>query len=846
MSFGRHTGIDVDTRRTDPARRRAPAAARFRPPSRAESAIVFLIGALLMYWLQTGTGGLLGDELGIPENDAGYHVRMSAMIPEHGLLRTFPWLQFTWFRASGDEFVSHHYGFHLLLLPFVLLSQALTGEAMSGGRWGITCCFGVMLAVLNALLAAGGIRRRWLWLALFLLMPSQFFLRHGFIRAICPSLTCILLIVLLVVRNRPFAAGCAVLAFTHLYLGGVTFTPVMIAFLVLSWLVGSGQAERFPWRTVACLCGGLLLGIVSYPYFGGMFEFLYVQVLGSGLTPDIPVGQEWKPYEGVWWFAAEHGGVLMTLLVGAIVLRMRAGPRLSMHEAWILLLNFGALALTLKARRFIEYWPALGFISAAWLLSPLIAQAEARVRRGWLRLRRERVLVASAARWILPPVAAGLCGWAWFEVFARGRAGTVEPATLTESHGALFGLAVGFAVLAVLDLGRRVHGAARWIAAGVCGVGAAGLVLAAVTGFAGPSLADVRNELRCPYDLPAIREMMQYIRTNSAPGEIIFTDDWDTFPIFFYHNTHNYFIVGLDPKFTHARRPDLWERYVAITNARTPATRSVRMKGADGKSRLEKIDISLSDIREHFRASWVICDRDHRALAGALHRDRQFASLVFPSTDLSVAQRAPYMVFRIHAEDAPPPPANGEGERTQGAHGESIRLGDLPPTRAEQGWGELRRNRSVAGGPLRIGGQTHAHGIGSHAPLRIEYAIPPGMAWFEAVIGVDGWQRGCGSVRVRIEVDGEERFASETLTSGGAAVTVRIPVAGAERLILRADDGGDGDRCDHVNFGSAQFVAAGAGDRNGGESDELPSKSSDDAPTEWREEAPAASGGKPS
>ncbi|QOJ15145.1 MAG: NPCBM/NEW2 domain-containing protein [Planctomycetia bacterium] len=789
-----------------------PAAAarrRCRAPGWMESLIVFAIGALLMHWLQSGTGGLLGDELGIPENDAGYHVRMAALLPQHGLLRTFPWLQFAWFRDAGDGFVSHHYGFHVLLLPFVLLSQALTGEPLSGGRWAITACFGVMLSVLNALLAAGGVRFRWLWLALFLLMPSQFFLRHGYIRAICPALTCILLIVLLIVRQRPIAAGLAALAFTHLYLGGVTFVPVMIALLVLAWLIGPAGAERFPWRSVACLSGGLLLGIVSYPYFGGMFEFLRLQVWGSGLTPDIPVGQEWKPYEGVWWFAAEHGGVLMSLLAAAIVLRLRAGPRLSLHESWLLLLNFGALALTLKARRFIEYWPALGFLSAAWLLSPLLANAEVLLRRAWGGLRSARPAAARVVGWILLPAGVGLCGWAWIAALARLRAAAVQPALLTESQGALVGVAVGFALLAVLDLRRMMRGTARWLTAGVGGVCAAGLALAGAAGFAGPALAAVRNETRCPYDLPAIREMMQFIRSNSAPGEIIFTDDWDTFPIFFYHNTHNYFIVGLDPKFTHARRPDLWERYVAITNARTPTSRSVRMRGDDGTTRMEKIDIRLSDIRDHFRARWVICDRDHRALAAALHRDRSLASLVYPSTDLSVAQRAPYMVFRIHAEDAA---AGADGAAGVGhvAGAEAVWLGDLSPTWAEQGWGELRRNRSVAGGPLRIGAVTHAQGVGSHAPLRIEYAIPAGMAWFEAVIGVDASQRGCGSVRVRIEVDGAERFASEMLTSASAAVSVRIPVEGAERLMLRADDGGDGDRCDHVNFGSARFVAAGA------------------------------------
>ena len=52
---------------------------------------------------------------------------------------------------------------------------------------------------------------------------------------------------------------------------------------------------------------GWILGVVSYPYAGGIFEFLRLQVFGSGLSPDIEVGREWKPYSDAWFLVTMAG-----------------------------------------------------------------------------------------------------------------------------------------------------------------------------------------------------------------------------------------------------------------------------------------------------------------------------------------------------------------------------------------------------------------------------------------------------------------------------------------------------------------------------------------------------------
>ena len=550
-----------------------------------ESLAVFAIGIAVMRFTY---GGTVGDEPGVPGHDSFYHIKMAVLMPELGLLDEFPWLRFVYFTNEGQRFVSHHYGFHALLVPFVHVSHRLTGDYLAGGRWAMITFFALNLMLFNLLLILQGVRWRWLWLLFFVLMPFQFFTRHAFIRAICPSLTFMLLIVVLMFRRRYMLTGLAIAGYTHLYLGGVIYAPLLVGLYLVSSLIcghactGSRDDQVMPWRLAAWAATGWFVGVLTHPYLGGMCEFLRLQVFGSGLSPDIAVGREWKPYKDMWWFAQMSGSLLL-IWAAAVCLRFRSGPPLSAKEFTLLLLNFGFLGLTMKARRFIEYWPVFCLLNAAFLAAPSV----------------ERV-----ARWvdrIVDPQ--GLRRMRWLE-----RAGA---------------LVVVAGVLAV------VYGSPLW--------------------------RQIRQTVRCGYDLPAIRDTMAFLKEHSNPGDVIFTDDWDIFPVYFYHNSHNHYIVGMDPKFTHARRPDLWERYVKVSRGQVPADITVKVRNDAGQELEQKLHVTLEDIRDHFGAKFVITDADHRKLADKLSRATEFAELVYPSTSYEDSQDAPYVVFRVREvkPDAP-------------------------------------------------------------------------------------------------------------------------------------------------------------------------------------------------
>src|SRR5574341_220729 len=110
-------------------------------PRPLESVVVFVLGAALMAWVY---GGWSRRDDAVPGNDSFYHIKMASMMPQAATLREFPWLRFCYFTDRGDSFVSHHYGFHLLLAPFVQLSHRLTGSYLPGGRWAVCVFFGLL------------------------------------------------------------------------------------------------------------------------------------------------------------------------------------------------------------------------------------------------------------------------------------------------------------------------------------------------------------------------------------------------------------------------------------------------------------------------------------------------------------------------------------------------------------------------------------------------------------------------------------------------------------------------------------------------------------------------------
>ena len=56
-----------------------------------------------------------------------------------------------------------------------------------------------------------------------------------------------------------------------------------------------------------------------------------------------------------------------------------------------------------------------------------------------------------------------------------------------------------------------------------------------------------------------------WLEDNTPVGARVFQTDWDDFPRLFYYNTHNTYLVGLDPTYMQLYNADMYDLWVDIT-----------------------------------------------------------------------------------------------------------------------------------------------------------------------------------------------------------------------------------------------------------------------------------------
>lgn len=122
------------------------------------------------------------------------------------------------------------------------------------------------------------------------------------------------------------------------------------------------------------------------------------------------------------------------------------------------------------------------------------------------------------------------------------------------------------------------------------------------------------------------------------------------------------------------------------------------------------------------------------------------------------------------------------------------------------GW-PWRRDLSVGGQPLLLGGRRHAKGLGVHSRCELTYELEGGFRRFEATVGIDDETAGSGSVVFRVLVDGEQRFASPIVRGGDAPIELMpIDVVDAQQLTLIVEFADHGDVQDHADWADARLV----------------------------------------
>jgi hypothetical protein len=79
---------------------------------------------------------------------------------------------------------------------------------------------------------------------------------------------------------------------------------------------------------------------------------------------------------------------------------------------------------------------------------------------------------------------------------------------------------------------------------------------------------DTRISLRTSKSYLSFAGASAWLTGNTLVGERVFQTDWDDFPRLFFYNTHNTYLVGLDPTYLSLQNPTLYDQWVAITRGK--------------------------------------------------------------------------------------------------------------------------------------------------------------------------------------------------------------------------------------------------------------------------------------
>ncbi len=135
---------------------------------------------------------------------------------------------------------------------------------------------------------------------------------------------------------------------------------------------------------------------------------------------------------------------------------------------------------------------------------------------------------------------------------------------------------------------------------------------------------------------------------------------------------------------------------------------------------------------------------------------------------------------------------------------DGVFLDTLDPVSVKQGFGELKKNRSVWDKEIMIGGKHFRRGLGTHANGEIVYNLDGKYRAFQAWAGPDMATN--GSMGFTVLVDGQKRWESGRMLRGDAAKRVEIDLTNAKELRLVVDDGGDSIGGDHADWADARLL----------------------------------------
>jgi hypothetical protein len=316
--------------------------------------ILFLIFFLALSSVQFATPGMVG-------NDGYYHIKIAYLMRTEGLKPAFDYLPLS--VLNSEEYVDHHYMFHLLMIPFTF------GDLGIGAKLASIFFPTITFTSIWWMLQKREVEFASLWSLGLLVVSEAFLYRMNMPRAQSLSL----LVLVFALHSMLEKKHWPLVLLGFLYVWSYNAFPLLIivafAYIVAYWI--ENRVLRI--QPLVYSTAGVVLGLVINPYFPKNLAFIYRHLAPKLIDATaVSVGSEWFPYKTT--TLVENSGIaLLVFFLGVLALGLNEKKmNVATTTSLFLVIAFGFMLF--QSRRFIEYAPPFMLVFTAFAWSPVVTK----------------------------------------------------------------------------------------------------------------------------------------------------------------------------------------------------------------------------------------------------------------------------------------------------------------------------------------------------------------------------------------------------------------------------------------------------------------------------------------
>ena len=306
--------------------------------------------------------------------DGYFHARLSTMLPEHGLSRSFPWLQFT---ALKDKYFDNHFLYNVYLYPFTTSAA----DPLDGAKYATIVLQLLVIIALYVLLWRWRVPWPVFWTVLFLVGSAYLLSRFMMVRSHILSMALMLAAMHFIMSGRFWA--CFAIGFAYVWCYSAPLAVVCTALAAeLGALILLGKPDRMPKMTLAVSLG-FVAGHFIHPYTPYTVDALLAVLKVTSTAAvggSVELGSEYKPIGVGELFIVSPGvaAAMIAAAAGALALRFGFVPhkKLSRESALALGAAGGWFVSMFIFKRVIEYAAPLSIVAAALVFRDLVGDRQ--------------------------------------------------------------------------------------------------------------------------------------------------------------------------------------------------------------------------------------------------------------------------------------------------------------------------------------------------------------------------------------------------------------------------------------------------------------------------------------